>query len=86
MPGGGVLAGADLVHPAERRDGVLARRRLRQGVQKPEPGEGGEGGMLRLEDVAEGVGALVAEVSRVGELADAEGITDDYDRARFHVP
>src|SRR5438132_9584886 len=37
--------------------------------------------MVRLEDVAEGVGALVAEVGRVGELTDAEGVADDDDGA-----
>src|ERR1051326_3067709 len=37
--------------------------------------------MLRVENVAEGVGALVAEVGGVGKLADAEGVADDDDCA-----
>src|ERR1041385_9206302 len=37
--------------------------------------------MVRLQDVAEGVGALGAEVGRVGELTDAEGVADDDDGA-----
>ena len=41
--------------------------------------------MLRLEDMAEGIGALIAEVFGVGKLADAERVANDDDCAGFHA-
>ena len=83
VPGRGVLPRAHFVHPPECRLRRLARRRLRQGVQKPEARERRELRMFGGEHVAEGVRALVAEILRVGELADAEGVADDDNSARF---
>jgi len=42
--------------------------------------------VLRLENVAESVGTLVAEIFGVGKLAYAERVTDDDDCAGFHTP
>jgi hypothetical protein len=43
--------------------------------------------MFGREDVTERVRSFVAEVCGVGELADAEGVANDHDRARFgHLP
>ena len=42
-------------------------------------------GCCAVENVTEGVRAFVAEVFRVGQLADAEGVADDDDGARFII-
>src|ERR1051325_1448536 len=81
MPGDRVLAVADLAHAAVGRRRRVTRGRLRQRVQQAKARQGRQNGMVRLQDVAEGVGALVAEVGRVGELTDAEGVADDDDGA-----
>ena len=85
MPGRRVLPRADLGHPPERAARRLGRCRLRKRVQQPEPREGRQRRMLRVEHVAERVRALVAEVFRVRQLADAEGVTDDDDGAISHA-
>src|SRR4029079_4881223 len=81
MAGNRVLAVADLAHAAIGRRRRVTRGRLRQRVQQAEARHRRELLMVRLQDVAEGVGALGAEVGRVGELTDAEGVADDDDGA-----
>src|SRR5205814_9203976 len=62
---------------------ALTGRRLRQRVQQPEPREVRKPRMLTGQHMAECVGALVAEVLRVRQLTDAEGVADEEDGA-FH--
>ena len=80
---GRVLPRADLGHPPVRGGRDLGRGRRRERVQQAEARERREAAGAGVEDVAESVGALVAEVGGVGKLADAEGVADDDDCAGF---
>src|SRR5207237_4660533 len=83
VPGRRVLPGAHFVHPAKRADRRVVDRRSRQRVQQTERSERGQPRIHVTENVAEGVRTFIAELLRIGQLADAEGVADDGDDTAF---
>ena len=84
MSGRRIFPRAHFVHAPERRRRRNVGRRLRQRVQQPESAQCRQRRMLRLQNMPKRVGTFVAEVFRIRQLANAEGVADEENGSPSH--